>query len=173
MRPHPAGACTPKRVHSLAFWERTGLYASGSTLLVTGLVWLVLHYGRAADSLPSPLEPWAMRLHGLAGFAALFLFGALATAHIPRGWRLSQRRGWRNQRVSGVALCLLAAGLALTGYLLYYFAPDGVRPTLGWLHSGLGAAMAAIVAGHRRRHDGDGDAAVSPGNPLAPFQALK
>jgi hypothetical protein len=60
---------------------------------------------------------------------------------------------WARQRGSGVALCILAATLVLTGYLLYYFAPDPIRPTLGWLHSALGVAMASVVAVHRRRHE--------------------
>ena len=94
-----------------------------------------------------------MRVHGLAAFAVLFAFGALAAAHIPQGWRFSHRMRWARQRGSGLALCVLAATLALTGYLLYYFAPEPVRPALGWLHSGLGAAMALLVASHRRRGD--------------------
>ena len=171
MSKQAADARAPQGAHSLAFWQRAGVYAGGSTLLVTGLSWLVLRYGRAADALPSPLEPWAMRLHGLAGFAALFLFGALTASHIPRGWRFSHRRSWRDQRLSGIALCVLAAALVLTGYLLYYFAPDGIRPALGWLHSALGAAMAALVAGHRRRHDGRD--AASKSNPTMPDGAFK
>ena len=123
---------------------------SASAQRQSGAAWLGLHYGRGADALPSPLEPWAMRVHGLAAFAALFALGALAAGHIPQGWRLSHRMRWARQRGSGVALCVLAATLVLTGYLLYYFAPDPIRPTLGWLHSGLGAAMAALVAVHRR-----------------------
>ena len=92
-----------------------------------------------------------MRLHGLAAFAALFVLGALAAAHIPHGWRASHRLRWARQRASGVALCALGGALALTGYLLYYFAPDPVRPALGWLHSGLGLMAAGAVATHRRR----------------------
>lgn len=137
--------------HRLPVWQRNTLYATGAVLLASGVAWLVVHYGRAADALPSPAEPWAMRLHGIAGFAALFLFGALAASHVPQGWRLSQRLRWAGQRGSGIALCALAASLALTGYLLYYFAPEGVRPALGWLHSGLGLVALLLVVLHRRR----------------------
>ena len=49
---------------------------------------------RAADTLPSPLEPWVMKVHGLAAFAALFMFGVLAASHVPLGWRLSLRWRW-------------------------------------------------------------------------------
>jgi len=140
-----------RNVHRLVRWQRDLLYGSGAVLLATGAGWLVLHYGRGADALPAPIEAWAMRLHGLAGFAVLFALGALAASHVPHGWRLSHRMRWAHQRGSGVALCSLAAALALTGYLLYYFAPEGARPALGWLHSGLGAAAVMLVAVHRRR----------------------
>jgi hypothetical protein len=142
-----------RAIHRLVAWQRQVLYGAGAVLLASGALWLALHYGRGADALPSPLEPWTMRLHGLAGFAALFAFGALAAAHVPQGWRFSHRMRWARQRSSGLALCVLAGTLALTGYLLYYFAPDPVRPTLGWLHSALGVAMAVLVASHRRRGD--------------------
>ena len=140
----------PRSVHRLGGWQRATLYAAGSLLLVSGVIWLALHYSRAADALPSPLEPWLMKVHGLAAFAALFMFGALAASHVPQGWRLSHRWRWARQRGSGLALCTLAALLALTSYLLYYFAPEGVRGALGWIHSGLGAAALPLLLVHRR-----------------------
>lgn len=139
-------------VHRLVRWQRDVLYGAGAVLLVSGIGWLALHYGRSADALPSPIEAWAMRIHGLASFLVVFGFGALAASHVPQGWRLSQRLRWARQRGSGVILCALAATLAATGYLLYYFAPEGVRPALGGLHSALGVAMALVVVWHRRRH---------------------
>ena len=138
--------------HRLPRWQRLTLYVAGSVLLSTGALWLAVHYGRTDDALPSPVEPWAMRLHGLAGFVALFLFGALAAAHVPQGWRLSHRMRWAPQRGTGLALCTFVGLLALTGYLLYYFAPEGVRAPLGWLHSALGLAVLVLVPWHRRRH---------------------
>jgi hypothetical protein len=139
-----------KSVHRLVAWQRLVLYGSGGVLLLSGIAWLTLHYGRAEDALPSPLEAWLMRLHGLAAFAALFVFGVLAAAHIPQGWRFTHRRKWASQRSTGPLLCALAGALALSSYLLYYFAPDSIRPGLGWLHSGLGATMTALVLAHRR-----------------------
>ena len=140
-----------RHLHRLVDWQRRTLFGAGATLLGTGVLWLAFHYGRGADALPAPIEAWLMRLHGLAAFIALFLFGVLAAAHVPQGLRLSRRMRWAGQRGSGLSLCGLAAALALTGYLLYYFAPDSVRPGLGWLHSGLGLAMALLVVSHRRR----------------------
>jgi len=138
-------------VHRLVPWQRHVLYGAGALLLASGVGWLAIHYGRSADALPSPLEAWAMRIHGLASFLVLFGFGALAASHVPQGWRLSHRLRWARQRGSGVVLCALAAMLAATGYLLYYFAPEAARPTLGWLHSALGTAMVLVVVWHRRR----------------------
>jgi hypothetical protein len=136
--------------HRLVRWQRRALYTSGALLLATGLAWLVLHYGAGAGELPHPLEAWSLRLHGLAAFAGLFVLGALAAAHVPQGWRLSQRRRWVGQRSSGVLLCALGALLASSGYLLFYFAPESVRPALGWAHAFVGLLMAVLIASHRR-----------------------
>ena len=138
--------------HHLAGWQRLGVYVAGAVLLLTGLAWLALHYlvGTGADQLPNPMEAWALRLHGLAAFAGLFLLGVVAGAHIPHGWRLSRRRQRAHQRGTGLALCALGAVVALTGYLLYYFAPEGVRPILGWVHAATGVAMALAIWMHRR-----------------------
>jgi len=138
--------------HRLVRWQRIALYASGTLLLVTGTVWLAVHYsvGAGAGEVPHPLEAWSLRLHGLAAFAGLFMLGALAAAHIPQGWRLSQRRRWAGQRSSGVMLCVIGGLLALSGYLLFYFASEAVRPALGWAHAAIGLTMAALIASHRR-----------------------
>lgn len=135
--------------HRLVRWQRLALFGSGTTLLLTGAVWLVLHYsvGAGGGELPHPLEAWSLRLHGLAAFVSLFVLGVLAGVHIPRGWQL----GWAGQRRSGAWLCALAAVLVATGYQLYYFAPETIRPALGGMHAAVGAAMAALVLRHRRR----------------------
>jgi peptidoglycan/LPS O-acetylase OafA/YrhL len=134
-------------------WQRQAIDGSGALLLASGAVWLLLHYGRG-DELPHPLEPWSMRLHGLASFVSLFMLGVLAAFHVPHGWRATARHGLRQpgraQRRWGLLLCVLAAALAASGYALYYFAPDNVRPALGGAHSAAGAAMAGALLAHRR-----------------------
>ncbi len=136
--------------HRLVRWQRLALYSTGALLLATGSAWLLLHYSLGAGGLPHPLEAWSLRLHGLAAFAGLFVLGVLAAAHIPQGWRLSQRRRWAEQRGSGMLLCVVGAVLALTGYLLYYFASEAVRPVLGWAHAFVGVTMGVLIASHRR-----------------------
>jgi hypothetical protein len=134
-------------------WQRIALVVVATVLLGTGAAWLALHYtlGAGAAGLPHPLESWLMRLHGLAAFAALFMLGVLAGSHIPQGWRHGNRQRRLRQRGTGMALCVLGALVVLTGYLLYYFAPDAVRPALGWVHSGIGTSMAALAVFHQLR----------------------
>lgn len=142
-----------RHAHRLAPWQRIALYATGTLLLLTGVAWLAVHYslGAGAGELPHPSEAWLIRLHGLAAFAGLFVLGLLAGAHVPQGWRLTGRHRWASQRNSGVMLCVIGATLALSGYGLYYFAPETIRPALGWAHAAVGACMAALIASHRRR----------------------
>lgn len=138
--------------HRLAPWQRVTLHAAGVALLVSGGVWLVVHYalGAGAGELPHPMEAWSLRLHGLASFAAVFVLGVLAASHVPQGWRLTGRRHRDAQRHTGLILCALAALLVLSGYLLFYFAPETVRPALGWAHALVGVAMAVLLTVHRR-----------------------
>jgi hypothetical protein len=141
--------------HRLVPWQRISFYAAAALLLITGAAWLALHYGVGAGELPHPAEAWLLRGHGLVGFAGPLLFGVLAAAHVPQGWRLTRRHRWAGQRNSGVALCALALLLSLSGYLLYYFAPEGVRAALGWAHTAVGVTMAVLLAAHRRMKHAD------------------
>lgn len=142
----------PPHAHRLVRWQRRALYLTGTLLLLTGCAWLAVHYsiGAGAGELPHPIEAWSLRLHGLAAFGGLFVLGALAAGHVPQGWRLSHRRRWAGQRRSGLGLCVAGGLLVLSGYLLYYFAPEALRPALGWAHTGAGVAMGLLVAAHRR-----------------------
>lgn len=121
-------------------------------LLVSGWTWLLVHYtwGAGAGELPHPIEAWSLRLHGLAAFLGIFELGALAAAHVPQGWRLTRRRHLDAQRKTGLVLCALAGLLVLSGYLLFYFAPEALRPGLGWVHTLIGVAMGLMMAVHRR-----------------------
>jgi hypothetical protein len=146
----------PHPVLRLPAWQRRLLNITAAFLLVTGIVWLGVHYsmGAGAGELPHPLEVLCMRVHGAAAFAGLFALGMLAAAHVPAGWRVTRsahRRADRaSQRHTGVAMLSLASLLVLTGYALYYFAPEEWRPAMGWVHAGAGVAMAVLGFVHAR-----------------------
>jgi len=135
-------------------WQRQWLLAASLLLAATGVAWLALHYGAGSDGLPHPAEGWLMRLHGAGAFAALFGAGLMAGHHIPAGWRLTQRPRHAGQRRSGLWLCVTGGVVIATGYALYYFAPEGLRPALGWLHSGAAALLLLAGAWHARQHAG-------------------
>ena len=111
-------------------WQRQGLALLAALLVVSGAGWLALHYSLGAGNgeLPHPAEPWLMRLHGAAAFAALFAAGVLSGHHIPAAWRQAQRPRQRTQRRSGLLICASAALVVLSGYALYYLAPEALRP---------------------------------------------
>lgn len=133
-------------LNPLPRWQRRGLHLSVWLLLASGLAWLALHYtvGAGAGELPHPGELWLMRLHGAATMSALFFFGSLVPGHAPRGWRM------RRQRRTGVLLWSMLALLVGTGYALYYFAPEALRPGIGMVHAGVGTALTLGLLWHRR-----------------------
>ena len=135
----------------MARWVWLGVCMCGAVLLLSGGLWLALHYsiGAGAGELPHPLEAWSLRLHGLAAFAGMFVLGAVGAAHVPYGWRLSSRPRWGPQRGSGLMLCSLSGIMAATGYLLFYFAPETIRPALGWAHAFAGLLAAGVLLRHR------------------------
>ncbi|MFT3812552.1 MAG: DUF4405 domain-containing protein [Acidovorax sp.] len=144
-------------LNPLRRWQYRLLYATLALLAASGVAWLAVHYlwGAGADRLPHPLEPWLMRLHGAAGFAALFMAGVLACVHVPQGWRMVTRiphlrERWAGQRRTGLALCALGGACVASSYLLYYFAPENLRPVLGWAHAAAGLALAALLPLHEK-----------------------
>lgn len=134
-------------------WQRRLLLAVATLLLASGAGWLALHYlaGAGAGELPHPGEPWLMRLHGAGAFTALFAAGLMGGHHVPSAWRIAHRPRQAAQRRSGLLLCGLLALAVGSGYALYYFAPETLRPALGWAHAGAGLVMTAAGAWHARR----------------------
>ncbi|MEO8154029.1 MAG: DUF4405 domain-containing protein [Rhizobacter sp.] len=139
-------ALRPPAINPLPRWQRLGLYISIGTLTLSGLLWLLVHYtwGAGTGELPHPLEVWMIRLHGASAMACLFFVGIVAGWHVPRGWKLAR------QRATGVSVLSGLAFLALSGYALYYFAPETVRTWVGNIHAAAGAAVAVLLAWHSR-----------------------
>lgn len=149
------------RVHSvdenirLPPWHRWSLYVATAVLFATGALWLALHYlipppaGEFGQT-THPLEPWMLRVHGLAVMVALFLYGSLLRAHIIKAWTR------RRNRVSGACLVAVLGLLTISGYLLYYSGEEGLRAVLSVIHWGVGLTLAGVLPlhvyfGHRTR----------------------
>jgi len=139
--------------------QRLLVHVSGWLLLASGVVWLGVHYfaGAGAGELPHPLEGWLIRAHALAAWVAAFTLGGIAAQHVPRGWHSTLRRRAPAQRRLGLALCVMAVALVLSGYGLMYLVPEPTHAAWGWAHSAVGVAMAVVlvvhgsgVAAHRR-----------------------
>ncbi|MBI3382367.1 MAG: hypothetical protein HY019_10220 [Aquabacterium sp.] len=144
-----------KQRNRLSRAQRRLLYASTAALVLTGLMWLSVHQlawpvmSRASmEGLPSPWEPWLMKLHGAAMMVMLFMIGRISSTHVMRGLRLH----WRVR--DGLGLLVGAALLALTGYSLYYLIPDDWRDANGWVHAAIGIVWTVTLLWHRRRPPG-------------------
>ncbi|HZZ85658.1 MAG TPA: hypothetical protein VFE30_14050 [Anaeromyxobacteraceae bacterium] len=131
-------------VNALPRWQLLTVVLSATSLLASGLAWLVLHYAMSREGMPHPLEAWALRWHGLSAPVALFAAGFLAAGHIGRGWRLGRHRA------SGLGLALLSVAAVLTGYALSYLVGEGGRPAMGFVHAALGVVAFALGALHAR-----------------------
>jgi hypothetical protein len=129
--------------------QRRVVYASFSVLWLSGALWLLFHYFLQRPGTfghePHALEPWWLRLHGLAMMAALVTAGSVAVHHAGRAWRLGKNRS------VGALLSAILLWLAVTGYALYYFSSDDNRTWLPLLHWLPGLALPLAVAWHVRR----------------------
>lgn len=131
-------------MNPLAHAHRLALYATGVTLVLTGVAWALFHY-LADESTAVPVNALLMKVHGGAAMLALLLIGALIPQHVAGGWRLARNR------TSGIALSALAGILAVTGYLLYYAGGELLRQGASILHLAIGAGLPAALIVHRLR----------------------
>lgn len=133
--------------------SRRTLYVLITLLLATGFTWLFAHFGRSDEALPSPIEPWSMKIHGAAAMGAIFAVGTMLQRHLLPGWRAGRNRA------AGAAMCIALGLLAMTGYGLYYFDGDALRSITEWLHWGAGCVLPVALVTHvvaaraSRRHD--------------------
>lgn len=132
--------------------QLAALYLSTAALVVSGLLWLSVHHlawpivsHASLEGLPSPWEPWLMKVHGAAMMLMLFMVGRLSGTHVMKGWR----QHWRV--AEGLGLLVGVVLLALTGYSLYYLIPDNWRDANGWFHGVMGLIWGATLIVHRRR----------------------
>jgi hypothetical protein len=130
----------------LGRWHQTYLYSVGSILVVSGMLWLWFHYfvrvkGEFGPTL-HPLEPWWLRVHGIAAAAFLIGFGTVLPGHVRRAW------GTARNRVSGTIFFAAMMAMTLTGYLLYYVGVQVVRDNLAIVHWGVGLGFPLLTGWH-------------------------
>jgi cation transport ATPase len=128
--------------------HRRLLYAITIFLTATGVLWLVPHYllaGRGGFGAPrSPLEPWALRLHGAAAMGFLVGFGSMLPFHIRQAWQLR-----RNVR-TGLAMLFFVGLLIVTAYALYYASSEDMRPWISFAHWTFGLVLLPWLVLHER-----------------------
>ena len=97
----------------LGAWQQAYLYTVGVLLVLSGILWLVFHHfvridGEFGPTL-HPLEPWWLRLHGMAGAAFLIGFGSVLPGHVRRAW------GAARNRITDTVFFAVMLTLTLTG----------------------------------------------------------
>ena len=130
----------------LGFWHQTTVYGATALLVVSGAIWLVLHFfmvsqGEFGDA-HHPLETWMLKLHGAAAMAGLIIYGSLLPIHIRRAWVI------RRNIFLGISLVVLMLLLTISGYLLYYAGGEEARPIISATHWILGVGVPALLAWH-------------------------
>ena len=130
----------------LGGWHQTYLYAVGRVLVLSGVLWLLLHYfvrieGEFGPTL-HPLEPWWLRVHGLSAAAFLIGFGSVLPGHVRRAWSAARNR------ITGTIFLGVMVTLTLTGYLLYYVGVEATREVMSLLHWSIGLAFPVLTLLH-------------------------
>ena len=130
----------------LGIAHQCAIYALAATLMLSGALWLLLHYfvhmpgefGLQAH----PLEPWSLRVHGFASAAFLVAFGSVLPLHVPRAWTA------RRNRVTGTLFFSTLALLAISGICLYYIGGESARALLSTMHWIIGLGTLPLMAWH-------------------------
>lgn len=130
----------------LPHWQRFAIYGVTVWLFASGVTWLIARYtlrtaGEFGETV-HPLEPWMLRVHGIAVLLGLFMYGTLLRAHMLKAWHL------RKNRISGALASLVMIMLMASGYLLYYAGDEMVRPIISLVHWSIGLGLGAMLPLH-------------------------
>jgi len=149
----------------LGFWQKTAVFATTAIVGLTGLLWLVLH--DMIDDEPGDAAHVLLILHGISSYGLLVVIGSLLPNHVCSGW--AQRRNL----VTGLAVTVMMAALAVSG-LAFYYGDETLHTPVKWLHVVLGLgcfglfpAHAFLTAGSRRAVAAKQDATPPPNWPRA------
>ena len=123
------------------------IHATSVLLLLSGMLWAVVHYfpgvvGYASDAAALGTASLLMKVHGAVAMGALVLLGTMLTKHVPGGWSVSRNKP------SGIATLVVSCVLVLTGYLLYYAGDETRRVVFSDIHLGAGIGFFALLAAH-------------------------
>ncbi len=136
---------TKQQAYRIGRSRRRALYGVFSLLLLTGLVWLAVHWSHLEPEVEAPWQAWSMKIHGGAAFASLFFIGTIWNSHIWHAWQ----RG-RN-RIAGGLFGTFLVLLFLTGYGLYYFNVEALRAVTEWNHWIVGGVLGLLFWLHLSR----------------------
>jgi len=145
MSPSQFAPHTRRQTFRIGRTRRRALYAVFTLLLVTGLVWLAVHWAHLDPEAEAPWQAWSMRVHGAAAFTSVFYVGTIWTSHIWHAWQRARNRA------AGALFGGAVALLVLTGYGLYYFNGESVRGLTEWLHWIAGAGLGLLFWLHLSR----------------------
>jgi len=130
----------------LSSGHRSWVYWGGALVFGSGILWLLCHYLLQSEGefgpTPHPLEHWSLRIHGAAAMLALVLAGSLLPIHMRRSWH--QRRNL----LPGIALTSIVLLLTVSGYALYYFGGEQLRPILSLTHWAVGLGSPVLLLWH-------------------------
>jgi len=117
----------------LTFIQRLFCFTTFFALFISGLVWLIFNFYLEYDTPLRFLNMWNLKLHGLAAFGFLIMFGMLISTHISFNWRVR-----KNRRISGIILTTIFVILIISGYCLYYLGGELSRTIASYTHWILG-----------------------------------
>jgi hypothetical protein len=127
---------------------RLALYGAFALLVVTGAAWLAADrlkdapFDDAARELWQQAAAWLLMIHGGCAMVTLMLFGALIPVHAMRAWRA------RRNRITGTAMASINAALIATGFGLYYFGSETLRPLASVAHIAVGFVLPLMIVVH-------------------------
>jgi len=123
----------------LGFRQKTAVFTTTAIVGLTGLLWFVLH--DMIDDEPGEVLRLLLMMHGVSSYALLVVIGSLLPHHVWSGW------AHRRNLVTGLAVTVMMATLALTGLVLYYGGED-LHHAAKWLHVIFGLGCFALFPAH-------------------------
>jgi uncharacterized membrane protein YfcA len=121
-------------------------YTVSGLLFFSGLLWLLFHnFITPPDEFGvshNVLEPRLLEIHGALAMVFLIVLGVLIPTHMHHPWHQRRNRMTSMFMVGG---CLI---MVLSGYGLYYFGGELLRPFVSKLHGIFGCLIPLILVWH-------------------------